>query len=177
MIIFVTAHYLAMRANRESMEEFQRMLSAAAAKLGFSSLREKQKEIVTAFAKGNDVFVSLPTGSGKSLCFYILPWLFDDLRKNPKPTSIIIILSPLLALMKTQVSLLNAKGLNSIYVTQDDVEDHVFQRLQEGDYQVVLFSPEALLCSDTWRDMLQSPVYQDNVVAVVIDEAHLVKKW
>ena len=49
--------------------DFDKILSATAAKLGFNSLREKQVETVTAFAQGNDVFVSLPTGSGKSLCF------------------------------------------------------------------------------------------------------------
>ncbi len=158
------------------MEE---ILSTAALKLGFSSLREKQKETVDAFVRGNDVFVSLPTGSGKSLCFFILPLLFDGLRKNLEPKSIIIVLSPLLALMKTQVSLLNAKGIKSTYITREElaIEEHVFEKLHEGAYQVVLFSPEALLRSDTWRDMLQTPVYQDNVVAVVIDEAHLVNKW
>ena len=41
---------------------------------------------------------------------------------------------------------------------------------------MVLFSPEALLCSESWRDMLQTPVYQENVIALV-DEAHLIKKW
>ena len=152
--------------------DFDKKLSATAAKLGFNSLREKQVETVTAFAQGNDVFVSLPTGSGKSLCFYILPWLFDGWRKNPEPSCIVIVLSPLLALMETQVSMLNDKGLSSIAH-----EDDVSQRLHEVAFQVVMFSPEALLCSDTWRDMLQSPVYQDNVVAVVVDEAHLVKKW
>ena len=44
--------------------DFDKILSATAAKLGFNSLREKQVETVTAFAQGNDVFVSLPTGSG-----------------------------------------------------------------------------------------------------------------
>ena len=157
--------------------DFDKILSATAAKLGFNSLREKQVETVTAFAQGNDVFVSLPTGSGKSLCFYILPWLFDGWRKNPEPSCIIIVLSPLLALMETQVSMLNDKGLSSVFITHEDLDDDVSQRLHEGAFQVVMFSPEALLCSDTWRDMLQSPVYQDNVVAVVVDEAHLVKKW
>ncbi len=38
-------------------------------------------------------------------------------------------------------------------------------------------SPEALLCDDRWRDMLVSPVYQENLVALIVDEAHCVKKW
>ena len=38
-------------------------------------------------------------------------------------------------------------------------------------------SPEAVLTNPEWRDMLQSPVYQENLVAFVVDEAHCVKKW
>ena len=70
--------------------DFDKILSATAAKLGFNSLREKQVETVTTFAQGNDVFVSLPTGSGKSLCFYILPWLFDGWRKTLSPVALLL---------------------------------------------------------------------------------------
>ena len=49
--------------------------------------------------------------------------------------------------------------------------------MYEGYFQIVFFSPEALLCNDAWREMLQTSVYQKNVVAFVIYEAHLVKKW
>ena len=40
----------------------------------------------------------------------------------------------------------------------------------DGVYQLVFLSPEALLSNETWRDIVQSPVYQENLVAVVIDE-------
>lgn len=66
-----------------------------------------------------------------------------------------------------------------MFVTRDESEemDDTVEKLHEGLYQVVLFSPEALLSNDSWRDMLQTSVYQENVIAFVIDEAHLVKKW
>ena len=48
--------------------------------------------------EGNDVFVILPTGSGKSVCFSVLPFAFDDLFQCDG--SIVIVLSPLIALMK-----------------------------------------------------------------------------
>ena len=153
-------------------------LQKAVEKLGYSSVRVKQKEAILQFASGKDVFVSLPTGSGKSLCFYTLPLLFDILRGHSDPKCIVVVLSPLLALMKNQVSSLTEKGVRSLYVTKEsDGDDPSLQKLHEGYYQVVLFSPEALLCNECWRDMLQTPVYQENVVALVIDEAHLVKKW
>ena len=40
----------------------------------------------------------------------------------------------------------------------------------DGVYQLVFLSPEALLSNETWRDMVPSPVYQENLAAVVIDE-------
>ena len=60
--------------------------------------------------RGNDVFVSLPTGYGKSLCYAALFYAFDQLRASSHP-SIIIVVSPLVALMKDQVASYSAKGL------------------------------------------------------------------
>ena len=71
--------------------------------------------------------------------------------------------------------------MRSIYVTtknmSDGMNDCQEQKLYEGGYQILFFSPEALVCDDTWREMIQTKVYKDNVNAFVIDEAHLVKKW
>ena len=53
----------------------------ALSKLQFKEIRSSQMEDVTSFANGRDVFVALPTGSGKSLCFWILPWLFNSLKE------------------------------------------------------------------------------------------------
>ena len=160
------------------MEKLTQALQNAAKDLGHKAARIEQQEAIVPFVQGKDVFISLPTGSGKSFCFYALPLIFDKLRNLPEPKSIVIVLSPLLALMKNQVSSLAKHGVHSMYVTQEsDCDDASLQGLHEGQYQIVFFSPEALLCSDTWRDMLQTSVYQDNVVGLVIDEAHLVKKW
>ena len=68
--------------------------------LGFPS---EQLQIVKAFVGGRDVFVSLPTGAGKSLCFAILPLVFDVLHQQSG--SIAVIVSPLIALMQDQVSI------------------------------------------------------------------------
>ena len=63
-----------------------------------------------------DVFVSLPTGSGKSLCYCILPELFDTLRGNArKGQSIVIVVSPLIALMKDQVRAMSERGVSAVY--------------------------------------------------------------
>ncbi len=60
---------------------------------------------------------------------------------------------------------------------EDQVDDKLVEEIHEGQYQVVFFSPESLLTEETWRDMLQSEVYQENTVGFIVDEAHCVKKW
>ena len=62
-----------------SESEVASALSRAATKLGYSTLLSQQERVVRAFVQGRDVFVSLPTGSGKSLCYCLLPLLFDEL--------------------------------------------------------------------------------------------------
>ena len=160
--------------------EMDELVNEAALEMGYS-IRDKQKEAILGFLSGRDVFVSLPMGSGKSLCYSILPKVFDRVRKMSG--SIVIVVSPLVSLMKDQVHSLETKGIKSVFVTKDTAKDSESdyssfeQQLYEGSFQVVFFSPEALLCSDTWRELIQTSVYQKNVVAFIIDEAHLVKKW
>ena len=50
-------------------------------KLGYDKLRGPQHEVVEAYAAGKDVFLSSPTGSGKSLCFEIAPYVLDKMKR------------------------------------------------------------------------------------------------
>jgi superfamily II DNA helicase RecQ len=54
-----------------------RAIDLAVKTLGYSKLREKQREAIVAFVNGHDCFVSLPTGYGKYICYAVLPYLFD----------------------------------------------------------------------------------------------------
>ena len=78
--------------------------------LGYSSLKDKQKEAIVTFVSGKDVFVALPTGYGKSLCYGCLPGAFDILRKTERK-SIAIVISPLNSLMNNQVASFSSKGV------------------------------------------------------------------
>ena len=60
--------------------DIDRAIDAAGLKLGYSSLRKEQREAVKNFTGGNDVFLSVPTGGGKSLC-YAVPLVFDQIRR------------------------------------------------------------------------------------------------
>lgn len=159
-----------------SEERIECAIRDATVALGYSELRQHQKNVVTHFLEGKDVFVSLPTGSGKSLCYCLLPKAFDSLRcSNSMVTqSIVVVVSPLIALMKDQVRQMTQRDISAVYVGDDDV---IETEVCGGKFQLVYLSPEALLTNATWRDMLLSPMYQSNLVALIVDEAHCVKKW
>lgn len=59
----------------------------------------------------------------------------------------------------------------------DACSDEEIEKVREGDYQLVFLGLESLLKDPKWRGMLQSPNYQQQLVAFVVDEAHCVKKW
>ena len=69
---------------------------------GFTELLSERKEVITAFVEGQKVFVSLPTGFGKTLCIAALPGTFDHLRGDEQ-RSIVVFVSPLVALMPSGV--------------------------------------------------------------------------
>ena len=76
--------------------------------LGYK-LRTKQRKVILSFVCGHDVLLSLPTESGKSLCCYsLLPKTFNILKKAPG--SIILVISPLIALMNDQVTSLHHRN-------------------------------------------------------------------
>ena len=65
---------------------------------GYTALSRKQEMAVRGFLSGKDVFVMLPTGSGKSLCYSALPILFDKIKH--RSGHIVLVVSPLVALIK-----------------------------------------------------------------------------
>ena len=111
---------------------------------------EQEAAVTSIIYKRRDVFVYLPTGAGKSICYAILPLLFDTIRKTKG--SIVIVISPLIALMKDQVRLFNQKGIRAAYVGSDYGGGNVIQ----GEYQVLLFGPERML---SVLEMLLSSLY------------------
>ncbi len=108
----------------------------AGRRLGFE-LRAKQQEAVLNFVRGHDVFVSLPTGSGKSLCYGVLPWTFDTLRKTAAQ-SIVIVVSPLVTLMEDQVASFTRKGVKAVHVKKEEtMSEETVEEIREGDYQLL----------------------------------------
>ena len=55
--------------------------------------------------------------------------------------------------------------------------DELVQAVLAGEYQIIFLSPEVLLTELRWREMLRKEVYQNNLVGVIVDEAHCVETW
>ena len=130
------------------------------------SFRIGQKEIITDALSGKDVLAVLPTGGGKSLC-YQLPAVLEN--------KLVIVISPLIALMKDQVASLRKKGIpaGSLHSGQPDSEKRqIFQEMQKGGAYVLYLSPER-----AQKEGFQKWIQDRPIALFAIDEAHCVSQW
>ena len=82
--------------------------------MGYQDMKEEQVKAVSGFVGGKDVFVTLPTGYGKSFCYSCLPGVFE--RAKGRQNGIVSIMSPLVALMKDQVASFETKGISAVHL-------------------------------------------------------------
>ncbi len=166
--------------------DFSSALKDALARLKCDlKLKEKQKEAMKAMYEGNDVFLWLPTGYGKSICYQILPFLFDYKLKreglHPSKRSVCVVVSPLISLMVDQVKTLRSIGVGSAILSGNTGVDKSLlaseNNIKSGDFSLLFSAPEAIISSDRWRDILTEEPLCHQVVAIAVDEAHCVYKW
>ena len=106
------------RMAKWSAKRIKQSINSAAVKLELDfPLKSKQVDAITAFVSRQDYFVSLPTGYGKSLCFVLLPLIFDFL--HGRESSLVICVSPLIALMVDQVAKYSSMGLRWMILMVD----------------------------------------------------------
>lgn len=136
---------------------------------GFSSFKGNQEAVIRNVLAGNDTFVLMPTGGGKSLC-YQLPALIMD--------GVAIIISPLIALMKNQVDAMRtfsqhdgiAHFLNSSL--NKSAINQVKEDVLAGKTKLLYFAPESLTKEDNI-----SFLHKIKISFYAIDEAHCISEW
>lgn len=133
---------------------------------GYQSFRPLQEEVISRVIAGQDAFVLMPTGGGKSLCFQV-PALHRD--------GISIVVSPLISLMKDQVDALQANGVAAACYNSAlgaDEARRTLAKLHAGELKLLYVAPERLLSSD-FLERLRGL----EVSLFAIDEAHCVSQW
>ena len=145
-------------------------IQSVAATLGIKNLKPEQEQAIRKFVEGTDVFVALLTGYRKSLCYIALPLVFDRLR-GVHSQSIVLVVSPLIALMKDQIAHCTSWGLKAGFIGSD-TSDSRKKAILEGKCQIVYICPESLFTGQRWTEMLREEPYLSNLVGFVVDEAH-----
>ena len=130
------------------------------------SFRPGQAEVVDAQMHGRDVLAVAPTGSGKSLSYWVPAILGDGLT---------IVVSPLIALMKDQVDRLVAHGVHAAFINSTLSSSEQRERLEaasRGEYQLVYVAPERFS-----RPGFMGRLATLGVKRFIVDEAHCISTW
>ncbi len=133
---------------------------------GYDDFRHQQADIVQTLVEGKDALVLMPTGGGKSLCYQIPAMIREGVG---------IVVSPLIALMQDQVDALRQLGVQADFINSTlnmEQQQHVEQKMRNGDVDLVYVSPERLLSEHT-LNLLDAC----HIALFAIDEAHCVSQW
>ena len=133
---------------------------------GFDGFRSGQQEIVETVIRGDNVLAIMPTGGGKSLCFQ-LPALARQ--------GVVLVISPLIALMRDQVRGLQSVGVVAGALTSANTDaetQYVYDGLENGSLKLLYLAPERLGSSSTFALLRRY-----NISMIAVDEAHCVSQW
>lgn len=133
---------------------------------GYTEFRPLQEEIIKAILSKNDVFVLMPTGGGKSLC-YQLPSILQD--------GLTVVVSPLIALMKDQVDSLKDFGIPAEFINSSLTYEQITEvkkKILSKQAKLLYVAPERLVLPQflEFIDLL-------NISLFAIDEAHCISEW
>lgn len=133
---------------------------------GYASFRPGQEELIDAVMAGRDVFGIMPTGAGKSVCYQVPALMLPGIT---------LVVSPLISLMKDQVTSLNQMGIHAAYLNSSLTANQYVRALQlakRGQYKLIYVAPERLL-TDSFLDFAR----QADISLLAVDEAHCVSQW
>ena len=133
---------------------------------GYDSFREGQELLVDSVLQGRDVLGVMPTGAGKSICYQIPALLMPGIT---------LVVSPLISLMKDQVSSLNQAGIHAAFLNSSLTAGQYRTALKytlEGRYKIIYVAPERLLTEEFLVISRQL-----NISMLSVDEAHCISQW
>ncbi len=146
--------------------EFEQYRQVLTKYWGFTSFRPLQEEIIKSVGEGKDTLGLMPTGGGKSITFQV-PALVAE--------GICLVITPLIALMKEQVSRLNSLEIKAVAIhsgMSGEEIDIVLDNCIYGDYKFLYISPERISTR-----IFEARVGRLNLSLVAVDEAHCISQW
>ena len=133
---------------------------------GLAAFRPGQSDVVAAMLAGRDVLSVAPTGSGKSISYWV-PAVVDG--------GLTLVVSPLIALMKDQVDRLTGRGVAATFINSSveplEQRDRL-QRALRGEYLLLFLAPERLA-----RPGFIDQLAKLRIGRIVVDEAHCISTW
>lgn len=132
----------------------------------YSAFRGQQESIIQTALVGQNSLVLMPTGMGKSLC-YQMPALVRS--------ELVLVISPLIALMQDQVEALRRKGVAATFINSSlDAEERAsrLQRLAAGEFLILYVTPERFRKTEFVEVILKRKIQ-----LLAIDEAHCISQW
>lgn len=133
---------------------------------GYEDFRGIQREIIESIGSGRDTLGLMPTGGGKSITFQV-PALAQE--------GVCLVITPLIALMKDQVSHLRQRGIRAAAIHSDMTHSAILQALDNcvyGGTQILYVSPERL-----HSELFQAKFRHMKVSFITVDEAHCISQW
>ena len=133
---------------------------------GYTAFRSGQAELIDAQLSGQDVFGIMPTGGGKSLCYQIPALMLEGIT---------LVVSPLISLMKDQVTALKNMGVSAAYVNRSLSAEQirlVLRNIQQKKYKIIYIAPERLL-----TESFLAAISNLKIAMVAVDEAHCISQW
>lgn len=144
------------------------MLALLKSKFGFDQFRSIQKEVIQNIQKKISTLALMPTGTGKSLCYQYFAF-------TKKPEELIIVVSPLIALMKDQVDRCLRLGIRAAAINSTitgSARDAVYKKVINKELDILFVTPERFSKSE-FNEIIQKA----SVCLFVVDEAHCVSLW
>lgn len=133
---------------------------------GYDRFRPGQERLIGAILSGRDVLGIMPTGGGKSLCYQVPALMLPGIT---------LVVSPLISLMKDQVTALRKTGVDAAYLNSTLSPDQirlVYRRAYQGAYKLLYIAPERLNGEGFAALTQEMPVS-----LVAVDEAHCISQW
>lgn len=133
---------------------------------GHSEFRQGQEKIVDCLLSGKDALCIMPTGAGKSICYQVPALVFDGVT---------LVISPLISLMKDQVTSLVQSGISAAYINSSLNQAQYFRVLENaalGKYKIIYVAPERLVVPE-FTELCDKM----KISMVAVDEAHCVSQW